>query len=42
VITFKKNRRIRMKKTLVSLAAASLIVISAMAADKGIDIVITG
>ncbi|WP_373003052.1 hypothetical protein [Sulfurimonas sp.] len=31
-----------MKKTLVSLAAASLIVTSAMAADKGIDIVTTG
>jgi hypothetical protein len=42
VITFKKNRRINMKKTLVSLAAASLIVTSAMAADKGIDIVTTG
>jgi hypothetical protein len=42
VISFKKNRRIRMKKTLVSIAAASLIVTSAMAADKGIDIVTTG
>jgi hypothetical protein len=31
-----------MKKTLVSIAAASLIVSSAMAADKGIDIVTTG
>ncbi|EDZ63537.1 hypothetical protein SMGD1_1549 [Sulfurimonas gotlandica GD1] len=31
-----------MKKTMVSLAAASLIVTSAMAADKGIDIVTTG
>ncbi|WP_294960734.1 hypothetical protein [Sulfurimonas sp.] len=31
-----------MKKTLVSLAAASLIVTSAVAADKGIDIVTTG
>ena len=31
-----------MKKTLVSLATASLIVTSAMAADKGIDIVTTG
>jgi hypothetical protein len=31
-----------MKKTLVSIAAASLIVSSAMAADKGIDIVATG
>jgi len=31
-----------MKKTLVSLAAASLIVTSAMAADKGIDITTTG
>jgi len=31
-----------MKKTLVSIAAASLIVSSAMAADKGVDIVTTG
>ncbi|MBL0707750.1 MAG: hypothetical protein JJW00_01735 [Sulfurimonas sp.] len=31
-----------MKKTLLSLAASSLIVTSAMAADKGIDIVTTG
>jgi hypothetical protein len=31
-----------MKKTLVSLAAASLIVTSAMAADKGVDVVTTG
>ncbi|NPA59373.1 MAG: hypothetical protein GXO30_02740 [Epsilonproteobacteria bacterium] len=31
-----------MKKTMVSLAAASLIATSAMAADKGIDIVTTG
>ncbi|QOY54471.1 hypothetical protein HUE87_11425 [Candidatus Sulfurimonas marisnigri] len=31
-----------MKKTLVSLAAASLLVTSAVAADKGIDIVTTG
>ncbi len=31
-----------MKKTMVSLAAASLIVTSAMAADKGIDFVTTG
>ncbi|MEA1891240.1 MAG: hypothetical protein U9N33_00850 [Campylobacterota bacterium] len=31
-----------MKKTMVSLAAASLITTSAMAADKGIDIVTTG